>query len=111
MYEDYFLPVITQKMKWFELAIVVACTVVVVFAEKIRYDDYRVYYADVENDEQLRALHELETNPDGIVFLEPPTDIGHSVELLVAPHKFDDIANLFKTHAIQNRIKTSNFQA
>lgn len=97
-------------MKSFVVGISIACFVVVALSEKLRYDNYRVYSLDVVNQEQLKVLNELEAHPDGIIFLEPPTDVGQIAELLVPPHKHAAIAGLFETYAIKNRIKTSNFQ-
>lgn len=97
-------------MKSFVVAISIACFVVVAFSEKLRYDNYRIYSLNVANEEQLKVLNELEAYPDGIVFLESPTGVGQIAELLVSPHKFADIAELFETYEIENRIKTSNFQ-
>lgn len=97
-------------MKSFGLAICIACFVVVALSEKLRYDNYRVYSLDVANEHQLKVLNGLEAYPDGIVFLEPPTVVGQIAELLVPPQNFTDVAGLFETFDIQNRIKTSNFQ-
>lgn len=96
-------------MKSFVVAIFVACFVVAL-GEKARFDNYRVYSVNIENEEQLKIFQELEAHPDGILFLESPTSVGQIVDLVVAPHKFADIDELFKEYEIKNRIKTSNLQ-
>lgn len=40
----------------------------VAVAEKVRFDNYRVYSIKVENEEQLAALKNIENNPDGVGF-------------------------------------------
>lgn len=35
-------------------------------AEKARYDNYRVYRVDIENNEQLKVLHYLADNSDSV---------------------------------------------
>lgn len=96
-------------MRSFALGIFVACFVVA-FGEKARFDNYRVYSINVENDEQLTVLRELEAYPDGTLFLESPTNVNQIADLVVPPHKYADIAELFETHEIKNRIKTPNLQ-
>lgn len=40
----------------------------VTFAEKARFDNYRVYHVAIENEIQLRALKELSENSDSVSF-------------------------------------------
>lgn len=97
-------------MKSFVVAILFACFVGA-FGEKVRFDNYRVYSLNVTNDEQLKVLRDFEGNTDGTTFLESPTAVGHTAELLVPPQKFDDITKLFESNGIKNEIKTRNLQA
>lgn len=96
-------------MKLFVVAIFVAC-LAVTFGEKIRFDNYRVYSLNVTNENQLKELHELENSSDGTTFLVSPSSVGQNAELLVPPHKFADIAELFKAHDIENHLKIRNLQ-
>lgn len=97
-------------MKSFILAVFAVYFVVVVLADKARFDNYRVYSVIVENDEQLNVLRELEIDRNGILFLEPLTRIGQIADLIAPPHKFADISELFNAYEIKNRIKTENVQ-
>lgn len=81
-----------------------------VSGEKIRYDNYRIYKANIDNEKQLEILQALENYRDGILFLESPMMMKRSAELLVAPHKFADITNLFESFEINNEIKVENVQ-
>lgn len=81
-----------------------------VSGEKIRYDNYRIYTANIDNEKQLEVLQALESYRDGILFLESPMMVKRSADLLVAPHKFADITNLFDSFEINNEIKVENVQ-
>lgn len=96
-------------MKLFVLTISVACFAIV-FADKVRYDNYRIYSVNIENDRQLNVLLELENNPDGIQFQTLPNRVGQIVHLIVPPHKFADILELFETYKFKNQIRTDNLQ-
>lgn len=96
-------------MKSFVLAVFVACFALAL-GEKARFDNYRVYSVNVENEDQLKVFQQLEAYPDGTMFLESPTGVGQIAELLVPPHKFADIVELFEANEIKNRIKTANLQ-
>lgn len=96
-------------MKAFVVLIFVACFVLA-FGEKARFDNYRVYSVNVENEAQLKVLNDLEAYPDGTLFLESPTGVKQIADILVPPHKYADISELFETHEIKNRIKTPNLQ-
>lgn len=96
-------------MKSFLAAIFVVCFVGA-FGEKVRFDNYRVYSVNIENEEQLKVLRELEAYPDGSIFLDYPTIVGQTVDIIVPPHKFADIGEIFETFNFKNHIKTHNLQ-
>ncbi|XP_031623242.1 zinc carboxypeptidase-like [Contarinia nasturtii] len=96
-------------MKLIIVAILFAC-VVACFSEKARYDNYRVYSIEVENEQQFEVLKRFESGLDGISFLETPTGIQQKAEIIVPPHKFADISELFETLKIKNQIKIANLQ-
>lgn len=96
-------------MKSFVLAIFVACFAIA-FAEKARFDNYRIYSVSIENDHQLNVLRELQNYPDGITFQAMPTRVSQIVDLIVPPHKFADISELFESYEFKNKIKTENLQ-
>lgn len=84
---------------------------VVIFGEKARFDNYRVYLIEVENDEQLKVLQDLENYQDGLSFMMPPTTNQTSfVEIIVPPHKFADITELFEKFEMKNELKIENLQ-
>lgn len=97
-------------MKSLVLAVVAVYFVGAVLGDKARFDHYRIYSVNVENDVQLMVLRELELTADGVLFLEPPTGVGQISDVMAPPHKFADITDLFNAYEIKNRIKTENVQ-
>lgn len=94
-------------MNFLSLAILLICFVASL-AEKARFDNYRVYSVEVENDLQFEVLQQFER--DGISFLESPTGIHQTVEIIVPPHKFADIHELFETLKLKNQLEIQNLQ-
>lgn len=55
-----------SKMKLTLSCFIVVFLCLVAFAEKARYDNYRVYHVAIENDVQLKALIELSEVSDSV---------------------------------------------
>lgn len=83
--------------------------VLIAAGEKARFDFYRVIEARVDSELQRQILEELEVTSDSIQFLDSPV-VNRKLELVVPPHKFADIAELFATHGIESEVKTTNLQ-
>lgn len=96
-------------MKLFILAIIVTC-LAAVSSEKARYDNYRVYAVEIENQQQLKLLQDIEIQRDGILFIKFPTNTQQRAELIVPPHKFGEIKTLFEAHNIKNWIEVDDLQ-
>lgn len=79
-------------------------------SEKARFDNYRVYRVWIENQKQFDILQELDGNQDGISFFDLPIPSRNTAEIIVPPHKFADIADLFDKYNIKSEIKISNLQ-
>lgn len=96
-------------MKLLGSVILFSC-VLVILAEKARYDHYRIYSVEIENGEQLKVLQEVENHHDGISFMIPPIAISQKVDVLVPPHKFAQFSDLLESYALKNFIKVENLQ-
>lgn len=96
-------------MKLLALAIGFVCSVQIL-GEKARFDNYRVYSVEVENVEQLEVLRDFEDGLDGISFLETPTGIQQTAEIIVPPHKFAHIGDIFDEQKLKNHVKIENLQ-
>lgn len=83
---------------------------IVIFGEKVRYDNYRVYSINVENEQQLRVLRDLKNSRDGILFMETPIGLQKTIDIVVPPYKFKSISALFETYKIRNQIKIEDLQ-
>lgn len=96
-------------MKLLILALFFAC-LTAISGERARYDNYRVYSVRIENEQQLKVLKDLDNNRDGWSFMTSPMSISQSVDILIPPHKFASISDLFETHNLENAIKINNLQ-
>lgn len=90
--------------------VVIFSSILVIFCEKARFDNYRIYLVHIENEDQLKVIQELEAYSDGLVFLEMPNTIDSIAEILVPPHKFAEIHELFEMYHLKNEIRTNNVQ-
>lgn len=82
----------------------------VVAAEKMRFDDNRVYSLVVTNEEQLGWLHRLEIDGDGFLFWNNIA-IGSNVDLMVAPHRLSEFEEISAQLGITSELKVENVQA
>lgn len=80
-----------------------------VSAEKVRFDNYSVISVNVGNERQLQFLEQLEASSDSVQFIKPAI-LQRNAEIVVAPHKLDDIAELFEINGIKSEVKTRNLQ-
>lgn len=78
--------------------------------DKARFDNYRIYSITIETEEQLKLLQEFENHQTELVFIEPPAMVGANAEILVPPHKFADISDIFETNGLEADIKVNNLQ-
>lgn len=96
-------------MRSFVLAIFFA-SFILTFGERARYDNYRIYSVEIRDGKQLKLLQDLESHQDGISFMHSPTSISRKVAMLVPPHKFAYISDLFELNNMKNSIKIDNLQ-
>lgn len=102
----------------------------VAFAEKARYDNYRVYHVAIENDVQLKALIELSEVSDSVScksekdmvhscnnflptqynFWEAPTATGTTVDLVVPPHQFAHFGEIVEKFNFNAALYINNLQ-
>ncbi|XP_030555167.1 zinc carboxypeptidase A 1-like [Drosophila novamexicana] len=79
-------------------------------AERVRYDNYRLYKANAENAEQLAVLKQLEGSTDSIKFLDGVHIVGADVQMVVAPHKVPDLLELLGKAEIKYELQSKDFQ-
>lgn len=79
-------------------------------SEKARFDNYRVYSVNIENDEQLEILQELENHQDSLSFLKAPISTQRNAEIIVPPQKLADVMKFFEANQLNSSIKYENLQ-
>ncbi|EDW63370.1 zinc carboxypeptidase A 1 [Drosophila virilis] len=79
-------------------------------AERVRYDNYRLYKANAENAEQLAVLKQLEGSTDSIMFLDGVHIVGADVQMVVAPHKVPDLLEILGKAEIKYELQSKDFQ-
>nr|ABA29649.1 carboxypeptidase A [Mayetiola destructor] len=79
--------------------------------ENVRFDNYRVYRIWIQNLGHLEILQELENYQDGLSFLEAPFPSSETVEIVVPPHHFEHLTELFEKYEMKFVIKISNLQS
>ncbi|EDV94099.1 zinc carboxypeptidase A 1 [Drosophila grimshawi] len=79
-------------------------------AERVRYDNYRMYKANAENVDQLAVLKDLEGSSDSIIFLDGVHIVGADVQMVVAPHKVPDLLEVLGRAEIKYELKSKDFQ-
>lgn len=91
--------------------IVLLLVVGVISAEKMRFDNHKVYKLDVVKEEQLDVLRQLEETPDGDYKFWDSPRLGRSVEVVVPPQKLYEFKGIMRNFNIIHELKIDNFQA
>ncbi|XP_055295139.1 zinc carboxypeptidase-like [Sitodiplosis mosellana] len=86
-----------------------ACFFLICYGEKDRFDNYRVYNIEVNDDAGLGEFQKLEESSSRIVFLNEP-NIHQPFQILVPPDQLANITELFKRSAVKTEVQHENFQ-
>ncbi|XP_030557731.1 zinc carboxypeptidase [Drosophila novamexicana] len=78
--------------------------------DQARYDHYRIYNVQFDNEEQIKLFQQLEKESDSLTFIGHAREIGQKLSILVAAHRVADFADLLDTYKLQHRVLTYNFQ-
>lgn len=89
------------------LAIVASASV---SAERVRYDNYRMYKVNSENAKQLEVLKDLEGSSDSIMFLDGVHLVGADIQIIVAPHKVPDFLEILGKSEIKYELQSRDVQ-
>lgn len=73
------------------------------------YQNYRVYSINVANHQQMEVLLEL-TAADGIEFWQSPSGIGRRCDVMVAPHRLAEFAELSEKLGLSSRVMVEDVQ-
>jgi len=78
--------------------------------DQARYDNYRIYNVEFENEEQIELFQKLEEQSDSLTFIGHAREIGQKLSILVAAHRVADIADLLKTYKVKHRVLVSCYK-
>ncbi|CRK92462.1 CLUMA_CG006024, isoform A [Clunio marinus] len=81
-----------------------------VFSENARFDNYRVYSIEVQSNIQLKILNELSETSDSYNFWEVPTKVGVNADLVVPPHQFAHFGEIVDKYNLTTNLIISNLQ-
>lgn len=79
------------------------------FAAKARYDNYKLYSMQLQNEGQAKAVVELEQNTDAYDFWSGAS-LVRDVDVMVPPHKLAEFEDFLTRFDIQFHIKVENIQ-
>lgn len=77
---------------------------------KIRFNNHKVYSLKIKNVEQITVLRHIESHPIDGHHLWNSVVPGKNVDLIVAPHKFQDFNDLTDSLAIEYELKVEIVQ-
>jgi carboxypeptidase A len=79
------------------------------FAAKSRYDNYKVYSMQLRDEDQAKAVVELQQNTDAYDFWSDAS-LVRETDVMVPPHKFGDFEDFLTRFGIAHYIKVENVQ-
>ncbi|EAT39609.1 AAEL008600-PA [Aedes aegypti] len=95
-----------RSLVWLLFAVGVCSTI----ADRVRFDNYRVYDVSVDNDEQLKVLQYLEQFSDGYSFWESPVQTNMNLKMVVPPHKVGDFEEMTERLNMKSSLTVNNLQ-
>lgn len=84
--------------------------IVIVTAEKVRYDNYALYKVYPENKEHLKFLNDLYTSDGELDFWKPPSSVGEFVSLVSPPERRVELEHSLKKRSIHSDLMLKNIQ-
>lgn len=79
-------------------------------AEKVRYDNFKVYRVIPEDQLAIETLRTLEDTLEGFNFWQEPTKEGNAVDMMVPPSLEHEFQNILSKHNFSSTILINNVQ-
>ncbi|XP_063706437.1 zinc carboxypeptidase-like [Culicoides brevitarsis] len=89
------------------LAILLLATFVA--TEKARFDHYKVFRVQAKNENDLKLLRDVEDG-NSFMFWDSAKNIGDFADIVVPPHKFDEIESLISRFGLKAKVMVNNLQ-
>lgn len=80
------------------------------FGEKVRYDNYKVVQFRIENAAQLQRMQNLESDAQGVTFLDSPVATKKDLEAVISPAEFPVFEEAAKEVGMDFKVMEDNFQ-
>lgn len=84
--------------------------VVTCSAERVRYDNYRVYKLKATDRQGLEVLKQMEDSDDALRFLDDVHKVEKSINVVVPPHKLPDFLRILTNNEITYDLLEANLQ-
>uniref|UniRef100_A0A182Q175 Peptidase M14 domain-containing protein n=1 Tax=Anopheles farauti TaxID=69004 RepID=A0A182Q175_9DIPT len=97
---------VTQRI----LTFAIVCSIIACAHGKLSYENYGVYRVDITTPEQLVLLQNLESLPNGYTFLDYPSNVDASVEVVIPPVEKTNAERLFLKHGIKFTLLTGDLK-
>ncbi|XP_039434691.1 zinc carboxypeptidase-like [Culex pipiens pallens] len=94
----------------FKLIFALALLATAAFAEKARFDNYRLYRIRVESVAQLEVLQAVQELNEGYNFWSEPAQVDGDVDLVVPPHKFAEFEELVERFGLKAKLNVEDLQ-
>ena len=79
-------------------------------AEKVRYDNYKVFRVVPQTEEQVEVIRNLEEVSDAFSFWKEPNAVQRPADVMVAPHRIPDFHETMKMFNIPYDVYVSDVQ-
>lgn len=79
-------------------------------AEKIRYDNYKVFTVYIVNESNLQVLQDFQ-NEQGVIFWEAPEFVGTKVNVAVSPEQQEKFQEIIENGNLKYKFLIENMQA
>lgn len=78
--------------------------------EQVRFDNFTVYRVTPNSDDAVKALQQLEENPNGFEFWTGPTYSRRPVDIMVPPHLTPRFQDLISSGLFASEVYIKNVQ-
>lgn len=78
--------------------------------QKVRYDNYKVIRIQVNDLEQLNLMKDIQNTKNSYNFWKFPNGVGTFADLVVPPHKYDEIDSLINNFGLKVETLIENLQ-
>ncbi|GAB0100159.1 hypothetical protein DMENIID0001_161540 [Sergentomyia squamirostris] len=91
--------------------VVLALVIVASVATKVKFNDHKVFTVIPENEDQLKALRDLEIQSiPSFDFWASAKGVGHKADIMVSPEQMDDFREFLQQNNLESSLKIEDVQ-